>query len=87
MWEKQSSFDIVLGGMVYQHEFQFNPLTDDKFLALTKLKAFPDDKHNVTQNIKFVFQSMENIVGEEENAALQHFFFFPQCFPMAFSDT
>ena len=28
-----------------------NPLTDDKMLGLSKLKAFADDKSNVAQNI------------------------------------
>ena len=29
-----------------------NPLPDDKILGLPKLKAFADDKLNVTQNVK-----------------------------------
>ena len=62
-----------------------NPLPDDKILYLPKLKAFADDKSNVTQNIKGVFRSIENIVGKEENAVYQHFLLFPQCFQKAFS--
>ena len=62
-----------------------NPLPDDKILDLTKLKAFADDKLNVTQNIKGVFHRIENIVGKEENAGYQHFLLFPQCFQRAFS--
>ena len=44
----------------------YNPLQDDKILGLPKLKAFADDKSNVTQNVKVVFQRIENIVGKEE---------------------
>ena len=59
----------------------FNPLPDDKILGLPKLKAFADDKSNVTQNVKVVFQRIENIVGKEENAGYQHILFlFLQCF-------
>ena len=61
-----------------------NPLLDDKILGLPKLKAFADDKSNVTQNIKDVFHRTKNIVGKEENAGYQHFLLFPQCFQKAF---
>ena len=64
-----------------------NPLTDDKILGLPKLKAFADDKSNVTQNIKVVFHRIENIVEKEENAGYQHFLLFPQCFQKAFSSS
>ena len=40
----------------------------DKILALFKLRAFADDKINVTQNIKRVFHMIENIVRKGENA-------------------
>ena len=42
----------------------FNPFTEDKILALFKQKVFADDKLTVTQNIKFVFQRVKNIVGK-----------------------
>ena len=42
-------------------------------LALSDLKAFADDKLNFSQNIKFVFHRVENIVGKGENAGHQHF--------------
>ena len=63
----------------------FNPLPDNKFLGLSKLKAFADNKLNVTQNVKVVFHRLENIVGKEENAGQQYFLLFPQCFQKAFS--
>ena len=62
----------------------FNPLPDEKILGLPKLKAFADDKLNVTQNIKVVFHRIENIVEKEENAGYQHFLLFPQCFQKVF---
>ena len=58
-----------------------------KILGLPKLKAFADDKLNVTQNVKVIFHGIENIVGKEENAGHQHFLLFPQCFHTAFSSS
>ena len=60
-------------------------LLDDKILGLSKLKAFADDKLNVTQNVKVVFHRIKNIVGKEENAGYQHFLLFPQRLQKAFS--
>ena len=60
------------------------PLPDDKILGLPKLKAFADDKLNVTQDFKVVFYRIENIVGKEENGGYQHFLLFPQCFQRLF---
>ena len=54
------------------------PLQDNKILAMSKLKAFVDDKFSVTQSIKFVFHRIENIVKKEENAGYQHFLLFQQ---------
>ena len=65
----------------------FKPVPDDKILGLPRLKAFADDKSNVTLNIKVVFHWIENIVGKEENAGYQHFFLFPQCFQKTFSSS
>ena len=60
-------------------------LPDDKILGLPKLKAFADDKSNVTQNTKVVLHRIENIVEKEENASYQHFLLFRRCFQKAFS--
>ena len=54
--------------------------SDDKNLTLSKLKAFTDDKINVTRMIISVYVRVENIVGKGENAGYQHFLLFPQCF-------
>ena len=61
----------------------FNPLPNDKFLDLSKLKTFADNKINANEKMKFVSGRVENIVGKEENAGYQHFLLFSQCFQMA----
>ena len=60
-----------------------NPLPNDKILDRSKLKAFPDDKINVTKHLKFGMGWVENIVGNGENAGYQHFLLFSQCFQKA----
>ena len=57
-----------------------NPLPDNKILDPTKLKAFADNKINVTQKLNFYLGRVENIAGKGENAGYQHFLLFPQCF-------
>ena len=57
-----------------------NQFPDDKNLILFKLKAFANDKINVTQIMISVFDRVENIKGKGENAGYQHFPLFPQCF-------
>ena len=54
-----------------------NPLPDYKISDWFKMKAFADDKLNVTQNIKVFFHRIENTVGKEENVGNQHFILFP----------
>ena len=51
---------------IYQIDFEngINSLPDEKILGLPKLRAFADDKSNVTQNVKVVFHRIENIVGK-----------------------
>ena len=49
-------------------EITFNSLPNDKVLDWSKLKAFADDKLNVTKELKFVLGREENIVGKGENA-------------------
>ena len=62
---------------------QLNPLQDDKILDQTKLKAFADDKCNVTKMIISVLNRVENIVGKGEIARYEQFLLFPQCFQKA----
>ena len=54
----------------------FKPVPDVVILALSKLKAFTDDKFNVTPNFKYVFYWVEIIKGDGENAGNQHFLLF-----------
>ena len=58
----------------------FHHLPNYKILDQSKLKAFADDKINVTQTLKFALERIENMVGKEENAGYQHFLLFLQCF-------
>ena len=62
-----------------------NPLPDDTILDWSKLKEFADDKIKVLKIIIFVFDRVENTVGNRENAGYQHFLLFPQCFQKAFT--
>ena len=55
-------------------------LQHEKISDRSKLKAFADDKVNVTENFKFDLGMVENIVRKGENADYQHFFLFKQCF-------
>ena len=48
----------------------WHSLPDDKILALSKSKAFADDKLNVTQKIKFFCPRIEK--------KFQNVFFFPK---------
>ena len=48
----------------------------NKILDWSKLKAFTDDKINLTEKLKFVSGRVEKIVGKEENAGYQHFLLF-----------
>ena len=52
-----------------------NPFPNDKILDQTKLKAFADDKLNVTKMIISVFDRVENIVGKGEIACTSDFSF------------
>ena len=53
----------------------FNPFPHDKILDLTKLKAFADEKLNVSKMIISVFDRVENIVGKGEIACTSNFSF------------
>ena len=64
----------------------FNALPNDKILDWSKLKAFEDDKINETEKLKFVLESVENMVGKGENAGNQHFLLFPHYFSKGFID-
>ena len=60
--------------------YRDNPAPNDKSLAVSRMKAFSDNKSNGTQSIKFVFQRIENILGKE--AAFSPF---PTMFPKGFN--
>ena len=62
----------------------FNPLPNNKFLDLTKLKSFADNKLKVAKITIFLFDRAENTGGKGENAGYQHFLLFPPVFSKAF---
>ena len=74
---------IQVPGCQEEAKWSFNSVQNENFLDLSKLKAFADDKINVTEKLKLLFISMENIVGKGKNAGYQHFLLFPQCFQQA----
>ena len=57
-------------------------LLKDKIVDLSKPKEFADDKLNLAQKLRFVFETVEKIVVRGENTVYQHFFFSfsPPCF-------
>ena len=58
----------------------FHSVKDDKILASSKLKAFADNKLNVTENIEFVYLRLENIVEKIRKCWLPAFSSFPKMF-------
>ena len=54
---------------------QFNQFPHDKILDQTKLKAFADDKLNVTKMVISVFHRVEKIEGKGEIACTSNFSF------------
>ena len=67
--------------------YTLNPFPHDKILDETKLKAFADDKSNVTKMIISVFDRVENIVGKEEIACTSNFSFSHNVFKRVLSLT
>ena len=59
----------------YPSRRYINSFPHDKILDQTKLKAFSDDKSNVTKMIISVFDRVENIVGKGEIACTSNFSF------------
>ena len=53
---------------IHLKRLHLNPFPKDKILDWSKLKAFADNKKNVTENLKFFSGLLENIVGKGENA-------------------
>ena len=47
-------------------------------LAVSKLKAFADDKEHDIEHIKHVYHKIENIVGDGQNTCYQHLLLFPK---------
>ena len=58
-------------------------ISNDNISDWPKLKAFEDNKGDVTEKLKFIEGSVENIMGKGENASYQHFLLLPQCLQKA----
>ena len=87
---KQYATDLSIWRLTdssFDHEqlIQINPLSNDKILDWSTLKAFAANKIKVLRIMIFVFDRIENIVGKGENAGNQHFLLFPQCFQKLFN--
>ena len=62
--------------------FVYNPLT---LYQTSKLKAYADDKINVTEKLKFVLGSVENIVGKGKMMVTNNFSFSNNVFKRSLS--
>ena len=62
----------------YRINLGISPVPADKILAFSKLKAFADNKGNVSPNT-FIFHKVENI-GKRRKCFLPVFYSFPKCF-------
>ena len=60
-----------------------NLFPQDKILDQTKLKAFVDDKLNVTKMIISVFDKSRKHFGERRKCLYKQFILIPQCFQKA----
>ena len=60
-----------------QNQVLFNSIPNDKILDWFKLKALADDKLKVAKMMIFLFDRVDNTVGNGENAGYQHFLLFP----------
>ena len=74
----QNTYELCSG------KWWLNSLPNDKILDWSKLKAFAGNKIKALKKMNFVFDRVENVKGNGENAGYQHFFLFPQCFQKAF---
>ena len=61
----------------------FNPFPHNKILDQTKLKAFADDKLNVTKMIISVIERSRKHCGKSRNCLYKQFLLFPQSFQKA----
>ena len=57
-----------------------NSLPNDKFVDWSKLKAFADDKINVSEKLKFVVGWVEKHCGKRRKCWLPAFYPFPTMF-------
>ena len=70
-------------GFAIGHSHIINPFPHIKILDQTKLKAFADDKLNVTKMIFSAFDMSRKHCGKRRNCLYKQFLLFPQCFQKA----
>ena len=68
---------------VWLDAFEMNSLPNNKILGLPKLKAFADDKINVTQKLKFALGRGRKHCGKRRKCWLPAFSPFPTMFSQA----
>ena len=76
-WSSCSSFH---SSVWQQNQSWSYSLPNGKISDWSKLKAFAEDKINVTEKLKVVLRRVENIVGKGENAVTSIFSFFHNVF-------
>ena len=64
-FQESSQSGLLRFAIVWQW---INSLPNDKILDRSKLKAFADNKINMNEKLKFVLETVENVVGKGENA-------------------
>ena len=66
---------LRIGHLQHEQSCEFISLPNDYFPdeVLSKLRAFTDNKINVTQKLKFVLGSTENIMGKRRKCWLPAF--------------
>ena len=69
---------IIITSNVFFFLYHFNSLRNDKTVDLSKLKAFADDKTDVSQKLKFALGRVQNVMGKRRKCCYQHFLLFPQ---------
>ena len=70
-WRKYWGIVVALALVFVLRKLWHVTLPNSKFLDLSNLKAFADNKINVIYKQKFFLEWLENIVGKEENKGLK----------------
>ena len=83
-WIKIKALKALVWHFSRQPTEGINSLPNNQILGWAKLKAFANNKINVTEILKFALERVENIMGKGENPGYQHVLLLPQCFQKVF---